>query len=68
MIIELKDNQVSTILNVMHSDYISNKKYFNEHPNDVQGLVNPEEIRDTYNCILGQANQEGELSFLTPLS
>jgi hypothetical protein len=67
MKLELDTFQITEILQLLLEESRRKKLYFIEHPNDIEGLTTPEDIRKLYNNILKQAHDEGALSFLDPI-
>ena len=66
MKLELDDMKVLTILEALRSEYVTVKDYYEEFQDEEQriGVTSPEEIEQTYNDILAQAQEQGELTSL----
>ena len=70
MKLELDDIKVITILESLRSEYITAKDYYEEFKDEEQriGVTSPEEIEQTYNGILAQAQEQGEFKNLKLMS
>jgi len=70
MKLELNDMKVITILEALRSEHITAKSFYEEFQDEEQriGVTSPEEIEKTYNDILAQAQEHGELKNLKLMS
>lgn len=70
MKLELDDIKIVTILEALRSEHITAKDYYEEFQKEEQriGVTSPEEIEQTYNEILSQAQEQGELKNLKLMS
>jgi hypothetical protein len=62
--LHLNSKDVLNVLGALQNEYVSKKKYFKENPNETVGLTTPEELKNTYNDIIGQMHEIGELAVL----
>lgn len=66
---KLHEKETINILRVLISEYSNAKTYFNQcvKKEDLEGVTSPEEIKNVYNKILKQAQDQGSLRYLEPI-
>ncbi|MEG1256762.1 hypothetical protein [Clostridium sp.] len=66
MKIDLNEKEILYALDSVHGKYISTKLYFREHTDEIDkiGMTTPEELKELYNNLLEQVQNEGSYKFL----
>ncbi|WP_040209909.1 hypothetical protein [Clostridium polynesiense] len=62
MVINIKDEQVLTLVTMLKTEQMSLKRYFIEYPNETEGMITPEEAKDVFNTIIEQVIEQGFLT------
>lgn len=68
MKLNLSKLEILYSLNGLYEKYLVTKTYFNEHnEEEVVGMSTPKEIRDVYNSILDQVQEQKECTSLNKI-
>ncbi len=63
MDIKINEDDMLNILKAIFGEFISAKQYFENHKNNNEriGIISPKEYKETYNDLLKQSHEQGEL-------